>query len=159
MEAPLEIGRDETAGELHDRMARATARLIVAALERLENGDLQFTPQPDHGVTYAAKISKQETRIDWSRPAREVHDHIRGLSPFPGAWCEMEIGGKSERVKILSSRLCEGASGAPGEILDPEHLAIGCGEGAVALTRMQRSGGKPLSTQDFLRGAPVGAVG
>jgi methionyl-tRNA formyltransferase len=152
----VEIGPDMTAGELHDRLMDIGANLMIEALDRLEKGTLELVRQPQEGAAYAAKIDKAETRIDWSRPALEVHNRIRGLSPFPGAWCEMEIGGRNERVKLLRSTLAEG-SGISGEILDDE-LTIACGEGAVRLLELQRAGGKPLNARDFLRGAAVTKV-
>ena len=143
------IGPDMTAGELHDELSRLGGDLIVRAVSALERDLLALTPQPEAGVTSAAKIDKTESRIDWLRPAVEVHNHIRGLSPFPGAWCE--IGEKRERVKILRSTLSEG-SGAPGTVLD-DQLAVACGSGAVRLTRLQRAGKKPVDADEFLRGA------
>ena len=148
------IGPDTTAGELHDELMETGAALMVDTLAGLETGELTLTPQPEDGATYAKKISKEETRIDWSAPASEVHNRIRGLSPFPGAWCEMEAGGKAERVKLLRSTRAEG-SGRPGEILDAA-LTIACGEGAVRLTQVQRAGGKAMGAQEFLRGAKLG---
>ncbi len=156
MAAKVAIGPDMTAGELHDRLMETGAALMVDMLAALEKGDLPLTPQPQDGATYAAKISKEETRIDWSRPACEVHNRIRGLSPFPGAWCEMQAGGKAERVKLLRSTLAAGG-GRPGEILDDAPtLTIACGEGAVRLTQVQRAGGKAMNATDFLRGAKLG---
>lgn len=148
------IGPDTTAGDLHDRLMQVGAALMVEALARLEGGALSFTNQSKDGVTYARKIDKGETRIDWSRPSTEVHNRIRGLSPFPGAWCEAVIGGRAERVKLLRSTLAgvpAGEGGAPGEILDGE-LAVACGDGAVRLVEVQRAGGKPVAGPDFLRG-------
>ena len=142
----LAIAPDMIAGELHDGLSQLGGDLIVRAVSALERDTLGLTPQPDEGVTYAAKIEKSESRIDWSRPAREVHNHIRGLSPFPGAWCEI---GK-ERVKALRSTLGEG-SGRPGTVLD-NRLTIACGDGAVRLTRLQRAGKKPAEAEEFLRG-------
>jgi methionyl-tRNA formyltransferase len=147
------IGRDMTAGELHDRLAILGADLMARALAALEKGALDTRPQFDDGVTYAAKITNAETRIDWSRTAAEVHNQIRGLSPFPGAWCEMEIGGKTERVKVLRSHRIA-AEGAPGAVLDA-HFTVACGSGAVQLLELQRAGGKLLATGDFLRGLRV----
>jgi methionyl-tRNA formyltransferase len=141
------IGAEETTGELHDRLSHLGARLVVEALARL--GDLVPEPQPEEGVTYAAKIDKAEAKIDWSLPAVEVDRKIRGLSPFPGAWCEVE----GERLKLLSSRLASGA-GAAGEVLD-DALTVACGEGAVQLTRLQRAGKGAQDTETFLRGRPV----
>ena len=156
--AATPIGPDETAGELHDRLAALGAALMATALDRLEAGGLTFVAQGEAGITYAAKIDKGETRIDWSQPARAVHDHIRGLSPFPGAWCEMELSGKAERVKVLASRLADGA-GRPGEVLD-DALTIACGAGAVRLVVLQRAGKQAMDAAVFLRGASVagGAV-
>jgi methionyl-tRNA formyltransferase len=149
----LAIPPDATTGDLHDQLARLGGDLMVRALAALSRGKLNTIPQAEAGVTYASKIDKGETRIDWSRPAHEVHNHIRGLSPFPGAWCEMTLGGKTERVKILRSTLAEGAGEAASVIDDA--LAIACGEGAVRLVELQRAGGKPLRAAEFLRGAAV----
>jgi methionyl-tRNA formyltransferase len=145
-----------TAGELHDRLSLIGADLMVRALGALERESLTLQSQPEEGVTYAAKIDKAEARIDWSKPAKDVHNTIRGISPFPGAWCEIEINGVVERVKLQRSTLGEG-SGAPGTILD-DRLTIACGEDAVRLVTLQRSGGKPLPAQEFLRGASVTKV-
>ena len=144
------IGPDMTAGELHDTLAAVGAGLMVGALAALEGGTLRLTPQPADGATYAKKLSKEETRIDWRLPAGEVHNRIRGLSPFPGAWCEMPAAGGPERVKLLRSMRAEG-SGAPGAILD-ERLAIACGQGAVRLVELQRAGGRPVDAAAFVRG-------
>ena len=151
------IGETMTAGELHDRLSEVGAALMVEAMAKLETGDLPLTPQPVEGVLYAAKIGKEESRIDFAKPARDVHNHIRGLAPFPGAWFEAEINGKPERIKVLKSDLAEG-SGAPGTVLD-DRLAVACGLGAVRPLRLQRAGGKPLDLADFLRGTalPAGA--
>ncbi|MBA3042589.1 MAG: methionyl-tRNA formyltransferase [Alphaproteobacteria bacterium] len=149
----IAIGPDMTAGELHDRLSVIGAEAMVEAMAALEAGTLQTVPQPEEGVLYAAKIDKAETRIDFSRDAAQVHDHIRGLSPFPGAWFELEVNGKPERVKVLGSTLAEGG-GAAGAVLD-HALTIACGQGAVRLTRLQKAGGKPLDAADFLRGTPV----
>ena len=146
------IGPEMTTGELHDRLARLGADLMLRAIGALERGSLQTTPQPVAGVTYAAKIDKTETRIRWQRPWQEVHNHCRGLSPFPGAWCEFPGVG---RVKIL--RTTEGAgAGPPGRVLD-DRLTIACGDGAVRLVELQRAGGRPMQSQEFLRGTPVAA--
>ena len=151
------IGETMTAGELHDRLSEVGAALMVEAMAKLETGDLPLTPQPVEGVVDAAKIGKEESRIDFAKPARVVHNHIRGLAPFPGAWFEAEINGKPERIKVLKSDLAEG-SGAPGTVLD-DRLAVACGVGAVRPLRLQRAGGKPLDLADFLRGTalPAGA--
>ena len=145
----MRIGADMAAGELHDAMARLSADLMARALGALERGTLQFTPQPAKGVTYAAKIDKAETRIDWSKPWQAVHDHIRGLSPFPGAWCEMF----GERVKVLRTTKGEG-SGAPGMALD-DRLTVACGEGSIRIVELQKAGGRPMKADEFLRGTPV----
>jgi len=147
------IGPDMTAGDLHDRLMIVDAALMVEALARLERDALTFTTQATAGVTYAKKIDKAETRVDWTRPAGEVHDHIRGLSPFPGAWCETEIGGRLERLKLLRSTLSDGA-GEPGGILD-DRLTVACGSGAIRLVEVQRAGGRPIAAQEFLRGAKL----
>lgn len=148
------IGPDMTAGELHDELSRRGAALIAEALARIEAGSLAFTPQPTEGVTYAAKISKAEGRIDFARPAREIHNLIRGLSPFPGAWFEAAPeGGAKERIKVIRSSLAAG-SGAPGTALD-DALTIACGEGAIRLVEVQRAGKKAMSAGEFLRGFPV----
>jgi len=153
MTRPIPIGPEMTAGELHDALMQAGAALMVEALAALEADTLTLTPQPDDGVTYARKIDKAETRVDWSRPAARIDGRIRGLSPFPGAWCEVTIAGRPERLKLLRSTLAEGA-GAPGTILD-DRLTVACGEGAVRLVEVQRAGGKPLAASDFLRGAKL----
>ncbi|MEH7838769.1 methionyl-tRNA formyltransferase [Rhizobium laguerreae] len=151
----VEIGPNMTAGELHDRLMHVGAKAMAEAMVKLEMNDLPLTPQPDEGVLYAAKIDKAETRIDFSRDASDVHNHIRGLAPFPGAWFELEIGGKPERVKVLASELAEG-QGAAGQLLTDD-LVVACGSGAVRLTRLQKAGGKPLAAADFLRGTPLAA--
>lgn len=151
MSEPVTIGDEMTAGELHDVLAERGADLMVRALASLETGELTETPQPDDGTTYAAKIDKAEARIDFARPAVEVHNKIRGLSPFPGAWFEVEREeGRRERVKALRSRLVNG-NGAPGEVLGPS-LTIGCGDGAVEMLEVQRAGKRPCSATEFLRG-------
>ncbi|MBY3177083.1 methionyl-tRNA formyltransferase [Rhizobium leguminosarum] len=151
----VEIGRNMTAGELHDRLMLVGAKAMAEAMVKLEMNDLPLTPQPEEGVLYAAKIDKAETRIDFSRDASDVHNHIRGLAPFPGAWFELEIGGKPERVKVLASELADG-QGAAGQLLTDD-LVVACGSGAVRLTRLQKAGGKPLAAADFLRGTPLAA--
>lgn len=152
----LPILPNQTAAELHDQLSQLTADLMVRAMGALERGSLTLTPQSEDGVLYAHKISKDETRIDWSKPANEVHNHIRGLSPFPGSWCEMTIGGKPQRVKVLSSTLTDG-SGEPGTMLD-DRLTIACGSGAVHLVRVQRAGKQPQAADEFLRGNTIEAV-
>lgn len=151
--ARIAIEPDMTTGELHDRLMELGAALMVDALARLEAGNLPLAAQAEDGVVYAKKIDKAETRIDWDLPARAVHNHIRGLAPFPGAWCEVAVGGKAERLKVLRSTLGEG-SGMPGEILDG-HLMVACGEGAVRLLEVQRAGGKVIGAKEFLRGTKL----
>ncbi len=146
----IPIGADATTGELHDRLARLGADLMLRALAALEKGQLQFTPQTSNGATYAAKIGNDETRVDWSRPWQQVHDHCRGLSPYPGAWCELPGVG---RVKILRTAKGEG-DGQPGKVLDVK-LTIACGDGAVRILALQRAGGKPMPADEFLRGTPI----
>jgi methionyl-tRNA formyltransferase len=153
LDARAPIGADETAGELHDALATRGARLMVHALSALEGGELDCRPQAEGGATYADKIDPAETRIDWSRPAREVHNLIRGLSPYPGAWFEIDLNGKPKRIKALRSTLANG-SGAPGAALDNK-LTIACGQGAVRLVEVQRAAKRPMSADDFLRGAAI----
>jgi methionyl-tRNA formyltransferase len=150
LRAATPIGPADTAGDLHDRLAQIGAGLIVRALADLPG--LAPAPQPEAGVTYAAKIDKAEARIDWTRPAVEVDRLIRGLSPFPGAWCQI-VGG---RVKLLRSTLAEGA-GAPGEVLasGAEGVVVACGSGAVRVSELQRAGKRPMSAAEFLRGAAL----
>ena len=147
------IGPNMTAGELHDALMETGAPLMVEALKALEGGEMTLAPQRADGLTYAKKIDKAETRIDWGLPSKDVHNHIRGLSPFPGAWSEMEAGGKMERLKLLRSTLADG-NGNPGRILD-DRLTIACGDGAVRLVEVQRAGGKPAGAEEFLRGTKL----
>ena len=126
---------------------------MVRAMGALERGRLQLTGQSDQGVTYAAKIEKAEARIDWNKSAHAVLRHVHGLSPFPGAWCEMPIEGEQVRVKILRCALVDG-SGAPGEVLD-DHLTIACKPGAIRILELQRAGKAPMKAEDFLHGTPL----
>ena len=140
-----------TAGELHDTLSEHGARLIVEALAKLEHGALDTVPQATDGITYAAKIDKKESQIDFAKSARKVHNHIRGLSPFPGAWFEATPpGGKPERIKVLRSELAKG-QGTPGDLID-DKLAIACGEGAIRLVEVQRAGKRAMSAEEFQRG-------
>lgn len=141
------IGAGETTGDLHDRLAVMGARLIVRALASVGTDAI---PQPDAGVTYASKIDKAEARVDWTRPAPEVDCHIRGLSPFPGAWAEIA----GERVKLLRSRLSAG-QGLPGEVL--HGFTIACGTGAVEITAAQREGRRPMPAGEVLKGMALPA--
>jgi methionyl-tRNA formyltransferase len=147
------IRADETEGELRARLSALGGPLMVETLDRLAAGTLQAVPQAAEGVSYAAKIDKAEARIDFSRPAAEVHNLIRGLSPFPGAWLEISVDGKPERLKVLRSTFGAG-SGTPGEVLD-DHLTIACGTGAVRLLVVQRAGKRAVPADEFLRGLPL----
>lgn len=149
----ISITPGTTAASLHDELSHAGAPLMVEALRRLEAGTLSQTPQPEQGVTYAAKIDKAEARIDFAKPAAAVAAHIRGLSPFPGAWTTIANGTAEERLKILNA-VAVAAAGEPGEVLDGE-LTVACALGAVRLTQVQRAGKKPVSAQEFLRGFPL----
>ncbi|NIZ15607.1 methionyl-tRNA formyltransferase [Phaeobacter sp. HF9A] len=143
-----EIGAEETTATLHDRLSQMGAELIVQALAALP--DLHPEAQPEAGVTYAAKIEKSEAQIDWTAPATEVDRKIRALSPFPGAWCEVE----GQRVKLLASRLAPGVTGQPGEVLT-ETLCVACGSGAVELLRLQRAGKGAQDRETFLLGFAI----
>lgn len=153
MEERVAMAPDMTAGELHDKLMLVGGDLMQRAMAALERDSLTLTPQPEDGVTYAAKISKDETRIDFGRDSVDVHNHIRGLSPFPGAWCEMPLGGRQERVKVLRSAPVDGV-GPAGTTLD-DGLTVACGRKAVRLLRLQKAGGKALNADEFLRGSPV----
>jgi methionyl-tRNA formyltransferase len=142
-----------TAADLHDALAPLGGDLMVRAIGALERGKLQLTPQSSDGVTYAAKIDKAEARIDWSRSARDVLRHIHGLSPFPGAWCEMALEGAPARVKILRCEIANG-SGAPGELRD-DRLTVACQQGALRILELQRAGKQPMKAEEFLRGTPL----
>ncbi len=139
----LAIGAQETTSELYDRLSSFGADLIVEALSRLD--ELVPEVQPEDGVTYASKIDKSEARIDWSRPAAEVDRQIRGLSPFPGAWCEVN----GERLKLLGSRLANG-NGQPGQVLGA--FVVACGAGAIEITLVQRPSKRPMDADELLRG-------
>jgi len=149
----LTIGPEMTAGDVHDALAEMGAPAMVETLAALAAGDLVPQPQPSEGVTYAAKISKDEARINWMRPAREIDRLIRGLSPFPGAWFEVERSGKRYRLKALRSRLVDDGvvAGAPGCVLD-DKLTVACGQGTLCLLELQREGGKAQAREEFLRG-------
>ena len=150
-----------TTGELHDELAKVTARLMVEAIARLAKGELPVTAQSDDGVTYAAKIKKTETRVDFTQQAQQVHNHVRGLAPSPGAWFELASGGRTERVKLLATEVTgiDPEGQAPGTVLD-DQLTVATGEGAVRLLTLQKAGGKPLAARDFIRGnaVPEGTV-
>jgi methionyl-tRNA formyltransferase len=147
-----------TAAQLHDSLMHMGASLMVEALRKLERDGLDCRPQPEDGVTYARKIDKGESEIDFSRPAIEVRNHIHGLSPFPGAFFLLDQANRTFRIKVHQCELAEGR-GAPGEVLDGE-LTIACGEGAVRLLSLQREGKSAMGIKEFLRGfsVPKGAV-
>ena len=144
-----------TASDLHDRLARLGADLMVRAMAALDRGGLTLTKQAGEGVTYAAKIEKAEARIDWARPAHAVLRHIHGLSPFPGAWSEVPVEDAPVRVKILRCERVEG-TGLPGTVLD-DHLTVACGDGALRIVEVQRAGKAPMKAVEFLRGTPLKA--
>ncbi len=146
----VKITPEMTTGELHDRMMALGGDLMARALAALARGALLYKPQATNGVTYAAKITKEEARIDWAKPANVVHDHIRGLAPFPGAYFEADLGTGLTRIKVLRSEIVPG-NGEAGALLDG-HLTVGCGTGAVHLLTVQQAGKGPMSAQEFLRG-------
>lgn len=158
---PVCLGRDVpipagmTAGELHDELSQLGAKLMVEALAGIEGGKVDCVPQPSDGATYAAKIGKGETRIDFSRPAGEVVNHIRGLSPYPGAWFEISIGNKPERIRVLAAAETDGHA-VHGTLID-DRLAIACGSRAIRVERLQRAGKQPMAAADFLRGTRLPA--
>jgi methionyl-tRNA formyltransferase len=157
LSATVPITSEDTVATLHDKLAAAGAALLPVALGAIQRGGASETPQSAEGVTYARKIKPAEARIDWSRPAQELDWHIRGLSPFPGAWFEAPGAAGPVRVKALLSRV-EAGSGQPGQVLDgsPEDgLVVACGEGAVRITRLQREGKGQQPADAFLRGLPL----
>jgi len=158
------IGPDMTAGELHDRLAILGADLMARALAALERDGLPLTPQATEGVTYAPKIDNSETHIDWAKPWQAVHDHCRGLSPYPGAWFALPAAAAQAsvsegavattvRIKVLRTTRGEG-EGEPGTAIDGR-LTIACGSGAVRILALQRAGRQPMGTDDFLRGTTI----
>jgi methionyl-tRNA formyltransferase len=149
----IAIGPDANAGEIRAKVASVGAGLMTRALAMLEHGGLAFTPQAEEGVTYAHKIDKAEARIDWTRPASDVHNLIRGLAPFPGAFFEAGLGKGMERVKVFRTQIAE-VAGMPGSVLD-DCLTVACGEGAIRLLEVQRPGKAPMPAADFLRGARI----
>jgi methionyl-tRNA formyltransferase len=149
----LAISDAMTAVDLHDALAPLGGDLMVRAMGALERGKLQLTRQSAEGVTYAAKIEKAEARIEWTRPARDVLRHIHGLSPFPGAWCEIAIEGAPARIKILRGEIAD-RSGAPGDLLD-DRLTVACQQGALRILELQRAGKQPMKAEEFLRGSPL----
>ncbi len=155
MEERVAIRPDMTAGDLHDALAPIGADLMGRAVAALGRGSLQFTPQLADGVTYARKIDKAECRIDWDRPAVEVSSQIRGLSPFPGAFFEVDLGHGLERIKVLRV-VVDPAAGRAGAVLD-DRLTVACRTGSVRLTQLQRAGKGPLGAEEFLRGTRLAA--
>jgi methionyl-tRNA formyltransferase len=149
----IAIGPDANAAEIRERLALIGAGLMTRALAMLEHGELAFIPQAEEGVTYAHKIDKAEARIDWRKPALDVHNLIRGLSPFPGAFFQAGLGSRLERVKVFRAKIVEGA-GMPGRVLD-DGLTIACGDRAIRVLEVQRSGKAPMPAADFLRGARI----
>jgi methionyl-tRNA formyltransferase len=142
-----------TAADLRDALAPLGANLMGRAMGALERDGLQLKPQDNQGMTYAAKIEKAEARIDWNRPAQAVLRHIHGLSPFPGAWCEIAIEGEANRTKIARCEMTDGA-GPPGNLLD-DRLTVACKEGAIRILELQRAGKAPMKASEFLRGKPL----
>jgi methionyl-tRNA formyltransferase len=149
----LPISDAMTVADLHDALAPLGADLMVRAMGALERGQLRLTKQSEQGVTYAAKIDKAEARIDWDRSARAVMRHIHGLSPFPGAWCEVPLEGEPVRLKVLRCELAKG-EGRPGDLLD-DRLTVACRDGAIRILELQRAGKAPMKAADFLRGTPL----
>ena len=152
--ARVAIGPNMTAGELHDALSPVGAALMAEALGQIENGSISFVSQGEDGVTYASKITNEETRVDWRLAGAAVHDHVRGLSPFPGAWFMADLGKGEERVKLLRAERAEG-SGLPGSLVSAEGV-VACGDGAVRILTVQRAGSKAMPFADFARGARLG---
>jgi len=154
LEARTAIQAGDTTETLHDRLAAMGTELIVAAVEAIATGQATETPQPEDGVTYAAKIDKAEARIDWSGDARQIERQIRALTPFPGAWVEID----GQRVKVHGAHVVDGpgAAGRPGTTID-DQLAVQCGAGVLRLTRLQKAGKGPMDATDYLNGRPVPA--
>jgi len=150
LQETIAIGPDETAGQLHDRLATAGADLMVSALDGLAAGQLAAQPQPAAGVTYAEKISKAEARLDFAEPATELKRRIQGLNPVPGAWFEVD----GERVKVHAAVTVDGPEAKPGTLLD-DQLTVACGSGALRLTSVQRQGKAVVTAAEFLRGFPL----
>ncbi len=142
-----------TAADLHDALAPLGGALMARAMAALERGELQLHRQSDQGVSYAAKIDKAETRIDWTRSARAVLRHIHGLSPFPGAWCEITVDDAVARIKVLRCEIANG-SGIAGDLLD-DRLSVACGQGAIRILELQRAGKAAMKAGEFLRGTPL----
>jgi methionyl-tRNA formyltransferase len=147
----VQIADTITGGDLRHVLAEVGAELMARAMDDLERHQLKLTRQSEIKETYATKVEKVESRIDWNRPARKVLRHIHGLSPSPGAWCEMPIGNQAARVRILRCELADG-EGIPGELLD-DRLTVACGQGAIRILELQKAGGAPMKANAFLAGA------
>lgn len=149
------IGETDTAGDLHDVLARQGARLLQRVLADLVAGRLQRSPQPSDGVTYAPRLSKREGRIDWTQPARRIYNQVRGFYPWPCCHCEYAVPGIDglQTLRVLRAACRHGSQGVPGEILaGQDGLVVACGEGALALLDVQPQGGNVMRGEDFLRG-------
>ena len=148
------VGPDDTAGDVHDRLAEVGAEAVVETVQRIAAGTAEAQPQDETLASPAPKIFRHDARIDWSRSGRDVHNHVRALSPFPGAWTEWAPGGEPETLKILRTRLAGAASGPPGAVaVDDGRLVVACGDGAVEVLEVQREGKRRMSAADFLNGA------
>jgi methionyl-tRNA formyltransferase len=151
------VGPDETAGELHDRLAWIGAEAVVETVRRIERGEAEATPQDDALASPAPKLFKEDMEVRWAQPARRVHDHVRALSPYPAAWTTLPDG---SQVKLFRTAVAEenGRRGAPGEVIEAgERVVVACGEGTVALLELQREGKRRVSARDFLNGYPLAA--
>ncbi len=155
LQEAVTIAPEDTGGSLHDKLAALGARMIVEALAKLEVGGLRATPQPPDGITYAAKVDKAETRLDWRKSADELALVVRAFAPHPGAWFELPAAGNGtpERVRVLAAEATDG-DGRPGTVLD-ESLAIACGKAALRPTIVQRGGKAAMDTAAFLRGRGI----
>ena len=150
----ISVGPDETAGELHDRLAEVGAEAVVETVGRIEQGTADAKPQDDALASAAPKLFREDAQIDWSQPARRIHNHVRGLSPYPAAWTV----GEGEGLKVYRTAVVEerGVQGAPGEVLAVDgHFRVACGEGVVEVTEVQREGKRRMSAQDLLRGHTI----
>ena len=150
----ISTGPQKTTGILHDELSQITAELMAEAMTKIEANVFVTAPQSDEGIVYAKKIEKSETRIDWNQPAQKVQQMIMGLSPFPGAWCEMVLGGKAVRVKIHEAEYTDAEGPEPGCVLD-DNLVIACTSGAIMPMKLQKAGAKPMTREEFIRGNPV----
>jgi len=163
MTATTTISNTDTAGSIHDRLAALGAELMPKAIAGLAEGSLAAKPQSEDGVTYASKLGPDDQRVDWSMSAKDIDCQIRGLSPFPGAFCYWQAEGEDEPIRLkllISETLAEASSAPPGTVLGDD-LRVACGNGeAVRIRRLQKPGGKPMDAQEFLRGTPItkGAV-